>query len=180
MYINLSLPNIDGWTEKEQLKQTQKYLFKLVGELQVALNGLYTNDASFSSQKTKNGAENSQSMNIREIRSIVRTIVSDEVAALVKGGRIDSYLPGTLLVATVDKPIRLNDVVTPGRYYSPDAANSQYISDSPYKDGGFGLEVIQIYEGCIRQIQHYNDTTIFRYKDGSEWSDWLRVVVDKE
>lgn len=91
------------------------------------------------------------------------------------GGSIDSLKLGTRITATETTPISLNDIKTPGCYYSPNAVNSQYITDSPYSEGGFGLIVRELQSvGYIRQELFYARTTWIRHFDGTVWSDWWR------
>lgn len=97
------------------------------------------------------------------------------------GGSIDSLKLGTSLVATEEAPIDLNDVKTPGCYYSPGASYSKYILNSPYTTGGFGLEVRELQsKNYIRQTLYYGRTTLIRHWNNSEWSDWLRYMVTPE
>ena len=104
-----------------------------------------------------------------------------DVDGFIHGGGIDNLTLGTMLTATADAPITLADTRTPGCYYSPNATNTQYITDSPYKDGGFGLEVRELqHKDYIRQTMYYGRTTIWRHYNGSEWSDWVRVMVSTE
>lgn len=91
------------------------------------------------------------------------------------GGNIDCLTLGTKLTATANEPISLNNIKTPGNYYSPNAANSQYIAGSPYTAGGFGMTVREMQTtGFIRQELFYGRTTWIRHFDGESWSDWWR------
>lgn len=104
-----------------------------------------------------------------------------DVDGFVHGGGIDNLTLGTMLTATKEAPITLADVLTPGCYYSPNATNTQYITDSPYTEGGFGLEVRELqHKDYIRQTLYYGRTTIWRHYNGSEWSDWVRVMVSTD
>ena len=104
-----------------------------------------------------------------------------DVDGFIHGGGVDNLTLGTMLTATADAPITLADTRTPGCYYSPNATNTQYITDSPYKEGGFGLEVRQLqHKDYIRQTIYYGRTTIWRHYNGSEWSDWVRAMVSTE
>lgn len=104
-----------------------------------------------------------------------------DVDGVIHGGGIDNLTLGTMLTATAEAPITLADLLTPGNYYSPNATNTQYITDSPYKDGGFGLEVRELqHKDYIRQTMYYGRTTIWRHYNGSEWSDWVRAMVSTE
>lgn len=104
-----------------------------------------------------------------------------DVDGVIHGGGIDNLTLGTMLTATAEAPITLADILTPGCYYSPNATNTQYITDSPYTEGGFGLEVRELqHKDYIRQTMYYGRTTIWRHYNGSEWSDWVRVMVSTE
>ena len=104
-----------------------------------------------------------------------------DIDGVVHGGALDNLTLGTMLTATADAPITLADTRTPGCYYSPNATNTMYITDSPYTEGGFGLEVRQLqHKDYIRQTMYYGRTTIWRHYNGSEWSDWVRVMVSTE
>ena len=97
------------------------------------------------------------------------------------GGSVDSLKLGTSLTATESSPINLNDVKTPGAYYSPGGTYSQYILNSPYTTGGFGLEVRELQsKNYIRQTMYYGRTTLIRHWDNSKWSDWLRYMTTEE
>ena len=104
-----------------------------------------------------------------------------DIDGQVHGGALDNLTLGTMLTATADAPITLADLLKPGCYYSPNATNTQYITDSPYKEGGFGLEVREIqHKDFIRQTMYYGRTTIWRHYNGSSWSDWVRTMVSTE
>lgn len=95
------------------------------------------------------------------------------------GGSVDSLLTGSKLTATADAPISLGELKTPGCYFCPDADNAQYITDCPYTDGGFRLEVREIFsKNNIRQQIDYGNAILLRYWDGLEWSAWLRVLAE--
>ena len=97
------------------------------------------------------------------------------------GGSVDSLKVGTSLTATEAAPIDLNDIKTPGCYYSPGADYSQHIQNSPYTDGGFGLEVRELQsKNYIRQTMYYGRTTLIRHWNNSKWSDWLRYMTTEE
>ena len=104
-----------------------------------------------------------------------------DIDGFIHGGGIDNLTLGTMLTATADAPITLADMLTPGCYYSPNATNTQYITDSPYKEGGFGLEVRELqHKDFIKQTLYYGRTVIWRHYNGTEWSDWVRVMVSTE
>lgn len=94
------------------------------------------------------------------------------------GGSVDSLKLGTLLTATEAAPIDLDDIKTPGCYYSPSGDNSKYILNTPYTGGGFGLEVRELQSASyISQTMYYGRTRLMRHFNGSEWSGWLRFLT---
>ena len=91
------------------------------------------------------------------------------------GGNIDTLVLGLQITATADAKVSLNNYKTPGNYYSPNADNSQYITDCPNTEGGFGMTVRQLQTtGYIRQELFYGRTTWIRHWNGEEWSEWWR------
>lgn len=97
------------------------------------------------------------------------------------GGSVNSLLTGSKLTATADAPVSLGEFKTPGCYFCPDAANAQYITDCPYRDGGFRLEVREIFsKDTIRQQIDYGSAILLRYWDGETWSAWLRVLTESQ
>ena len=97
------------------------------------------------------------------------------------GGSVNSLLTGSKLTATADAPVSLSEFKTPGCYFCPDAANAQYITDCPYTDGGFRLEVREIFsKDTIRQQIDYGSAILLRYWDGETWSAWLRVLTESQ
>lgn len=101
-----------------------------------------------------------------------------DVGAPIHGGAVDNLTLGERITASYTVPIDLNDFKTPGNYYSPSGANSQYIANTPYKDGGFGLIVRQLQsENYIRQELYYGRTRWSRHWNTTEWSEWLRFVM---
>lgn len=94
------------------------------------------------------------------------------------GGTIDSLMQGTKITATAETSVSLNDFKDPGNYYSQNADNSQYITDSPYTAGGFGLIVREMQTPeYLRQELFYGRTTWIRHFDGTSWSDWWRYLT---
>lgn len=94
------------------------------------------------------------------------------------GGSVDSLKLGIRLTATEAAPIDLDDYKTPGCYYSPNGTNSQYIRNTPYTGGGFGLEVRELQSASyISQTMYYGRTRLMRHFNGSEWSGWLRFLM---
>lgn len=94
------------------------------------------------------------------------------------GGSVDSLKLGTRLTATEAAPIDLDDIKTPGCYYSPSGTNSQYILNTPYTGGGFGLEVRELQSAnYISQTMYYGRSRFTRHFNGSEWSGWLRFLM---
>lgn len=101
-----------------------------------------------------------------------------DVGAPIYGGSIDSLKLGTRITATEAAPIDLNNYKTPGCYYSPSASNSQYILNTPYIGGGFGLEVREMQSSnYIRQEMYFGRTRWTRHWNTEEWSDWLRFLM---
>lgn len=93
----------------------------------------------------------------------------------MNGNTVDYLKLGSKITATSAAPVSLNKYKTPGNYYSPNADNSRYISDSPYTDGGFSLTVRELQNtSYIRQELFYARTTWIRHWDGTEWSGWWR------
>ena len=91
------------------------------------------------------------------------------------GGSIDSLKLGTMLAATENAPIDLDNMLTPGCYYSPDKDTTQYISHAPANvNFGFGLEIRELQSKVnIRQTLYYGITTWYRHRDKSGWSEWV-------
>lgn len=103
-----------------------------------------------------------------------------DVGAPIHGGAVDNLTLGTMLAATSAAPIDLNNITTVGNYYSPSANNSQYISNTPYTEGGFSLIVRELQSASmIRQELFYGRTNWQRhYSSATEtWSDWLRYLM---
>ena len=99
----------------------------------------------------------------------------------MSGNTMDYLKLGAKITATAEKPVSLNNFKTPGNYYSPNADNSQYITDSPYNAGGFGLIVREMQTtSYIRQELFYGRTTWIRHWDGTEWSGWWRYLTTTE
>ena len=104
-----------------------------------------------------------------------------DMDGFLHGGGVDNLTIGTKLTATAEAHLSLNDVKTPGCYYSPNAENSQYISDSPYTGGGFGLEVRDIQNSTYkRQEIYFGRTRWTRHWNGEEWSNWLRYLMTSQ
>lgn len=101
-----------------------------------------------------------------------------DIEGVIHGGGVDNLTLGSVLNATSTAPLDLDDYKTPGNYYSPSAANSQYITNAPYTDGGFGLTVRHMQSvSMIRQELFYSRTNWQRHWNGTEWSDWLRYTM---
>lgn len=97
------------------------------------------------------------------------------------GGNIDTLALGKKIAAYANATVNLNDYKTPGNYYSENATNSQYIQNSPYTAGGFGLTVREVQiTGNIRQELFYGRNTWLRDWDGREWSAWWRYLTTTE
>lgn len=103
-----------------------------------------------------------------------------DVGAPIHGGGVDNLTLGTLLTATSASPIDLNTIKEVGNYYSPSAANSQYITNAPYTDGGFSLTVRELQsKNMIRQELFYGRTNWQRHYSSADgaWSAWLRYLM---
>lgn len=106
-----------------------------------------------------------------------------DVGMPIHGGSVDNFTLGDRIIASSTAPIDLNDLKTPGNYYSPSADNSKYITNSPYTDGGFSLIVREMQSvSMIRQEMFYGRTNWQRHYNGStaSWSDWLRYLMTDE
>lgn len=104
-----------------------------------------------------------------------------DLGGFLHGGGVDNLTLGEMITATSAAPIDLNDIKTPGCYYSPSGDNSKYIVNTPYTTGGFGLEVRELQStNYIRQTLYYGRSTFIRHWNNSEWSDWLRYMVTPE
>ena len=103
-----------------------------------------------------------------------------DIALPIHGGMVDNLTLGELLTATSSAPIDLNNIKTAGNYYSPSGDNSQYITNTPYKGGGFGLIVREIQSTkMIRQEMFFGRTNWQRHysSETESWSDWLRYLM---
>lgn len=106
-----------------------------------------------------------------------------DVGLPIHGGMVDNLTLGEKLTATSTAPIDLNNYKTAGNYYSPNADNSAYITNTPYTDGGFSLTVREMQSGnMIRQELFYGRTNWQRHWNGStgSWSDWIRYLMTTE
>ena len=105
-------------------------------------------------------------------------VLSTSTADESSGNTVDYLKLGAKITATSTAPVSLNTIKTPGNYYSPNAENSQYITDSPYTAGGFSLTVREIQTSSyIRQELFYGRTTWIRHFDGTAWSGWWRYLT---
>lgn len=106
-----------------------------------------------------------------------------DVGMPIHGGSVDNLTLGDRIIASSTAPISLNDFKIPGNFYSPNADNSKYITNSPYTDGGFSLIVREMQSvNMIRQEMFYGRTNWQRHYNGSSasWSDWLRYLMTDE
>ena len=110
-------------------------------------------------------------LRVRGPFEVYTTSTADDLS----GNTVDYLKLGAKITATAAAPVSLNNYKTPGNYYSPNADNSRYISDSPYTEGGFALTVRELQNSSyIRQEVFYARTTWIRHWDGTDWSDWWR------
>lgn len=101
-----------------------------------------------------------------------------DVGAPIHGGAVDNLTLGEVINASNSSRIDLNNYKQAGNYYSPSADVSQYITNTPYTGGGFGLIVRKIQSvNCIRQELYYGRTNWQRHWNGEEWSDWVRYLM---
>lgn len=110
-----------------------------------------------------------------------------DFGAPIHGGSVDSLKLGTKITATENARVNLDEMRTPGCFYSSDKETTQYISNTPSGvDFGFGLEVREMQsEADIRQTLYYGITTWYRHRswNGSEnkyeWSAWVSTIRGK-
>ena len=96
----------------------------------------------------------------------------------IHGGGVDNLTLGERIIATSSSPIDLDDIKAPGNYYT---TNGEHIYNSPYKDGGFTLEVSETDDRKhIKQTLSYGTITWLRHYNSTEWSQWIRLVADVE
>lgn len=103
-----------------------------------------------------------------------------DMDGVLHGGGVDNLTLGEMLTATDTAPLDLNDYTVPGNYYSPTATNSEYITNTPYTEGGFSLTVRHLQsENMIRQELFYGRTNWQRHYNSSSktWSEWLRYLM---
>ena len=102
-----------------------------------------------------------------------------DVGAPIHGGAVDNLTLETELTASAEAKISLNDIKTPGCYYSPSGDNTANISNIPSGvSGGFGLEVREMQsKDDIRQTLYYGSATWYRHNDGDEWCPWVTPLT---
>lgn len=88
----------------------------------------------------------------------------------------------TVISATSENPVDLNDYRTPGNYSSADSSVSQYIVNAPTTSAGFNLIVMRLanFNSRIRQIAIINGATAIytRYYASNTWSSWVNIAKD--
>lgn len=92
------------------------------------------------------------------------------------GGRsgVESLKLGIALVAGED----LDTKRTVGNYYSPSVDISSTLLNTPYTGGGFRLTVRELQStNYLSQLLHYGRTFLTRHYNGSEWSEWVRILT---
>ena len=107
-----------------------------------------------------------------------------DFGAPIHGGSVDSLKLGEKITATESVGIDLDDMRTPGCYYSPDKETTKYIGNTPSGvDFGFGLEIREMQsEDNIRQTLYYGITTWYRHcywnelEKEYEWSAWVSTI----
>lgn len=97
-------------------------------------------------------------------------------------GQIDSiYGAGKVIPDSTD----LNDVTTPGSYYSSSQAHTITMKNLPYNTGGFRLEVYNIAGNTSRLQKLYGNSTAeglkvyFRFFVSNVWSSWHQMSFNK-
>ena len=91
--------------------------------------------------------------------------------------RISPYNEIGMSISNID----LNDLKTPGEYYSENTANTNTILNSPVP-GGFRIEVLQLTPWTILQKLIANSDNIqefYRYYSGDVWKDWYSYINTK-
>ena len=101
-----------------------------------------------------------------------------DIDGFIHGAGVDTLTLGTMMTASSVAPLDLNDYIIPGNYYSPNKENSANIANTPYTDGGFGLEVRELqHTNYIRQKIYYGRTALIRHWNTTEWSEWARMLI---
>ena len=183
--FDFRLPNLTGSTPQEQMAQMQSYMRYFVEQLQWALNNIESAMASVAEKEVQSEPKSTPAFPYNAVASfaalkpliitsteIINAYYSKISTRLLKES-IDSLKVGAILEATEETPIDLDEIITPGCYYSPTAENSRYILNSPTIDNGFGLEVRELQsEDHIKQTLYYEGVTLIRYWNAVEWSEW--------
>lgn len=104
--------------------------------------------------------------------------------------KLDSILPnnlidledrGTEIVAGTD----LNDLKTPGRYYSPSSGRTAELINAPYSGGGFRLFVFNSHNNSakIQLLMGYGNVLFYRFylassnEDNPRWKEWVNLIT---
>lgn len=97
-----------------------------------------------------------------------------DMGMTIHGGGVDNLTLGELITATSSSPIDLNNLKTPGNYYS---SSGLYINNTPDINVGFTLEVREMdNRGHIKQTLGYGNITYIRYWDAVEWGAWAQIL----
>lgn len=161
-----------GLSPVAQIGRMQRYLSRLADELNIAFDMVET--AVTKAEGTAAG-----------VLKKMPTVYSPKEAFHASEDLLRLFaaclVQGFELVATEEEPVKLDDLKTPGNYYSANAENSQYITDSPYTEGGFCLQVRQMQtENHLRQELSYGVNTLLRHWDGESWSNWVRIQTTED
>ena len=97
--------------------------------------------------------------------------------------RYDLLVPETL----IPNSSNLNDYITPGHYYTPNAGASQTIQNTPYTTSGFKLivENLSSTQHVLQTLKAANGKRIF-YRTATivsgsyQWSDWESPVTNAD
>lgn len=156
-------PMITAPTEMGQLTQIKSYLIQLADQLGFALNDIAGRTAVSAASTETKSTERAAADPDLESRFVAFQ------SQIIGGSVADTMTLGKRLVGGDGSEIDIDELRTPGCYYSPDG---KYIEGSPAY-GGFRLEVKQL-EGStgILQVAYYEDREASRYFDGSEWTEW--------
>lgn len=165
MSYDIRKPLISDTTPQGQISQIKSYLIQLAGELGFALNDIAKGNggASVSDVPKTSSASATSGLEARFVAFQSQVI----------GGSIaDTMTLGKRLTGADGAEIDLDNLKTPGCYYSPDG---EYIESGP-AGGGFRLEVkLAEDDKKILQTAYYGEMQTTRYFDGNDWSPWLQT-----
>lgn len=155
-------------TAEGQISQIKSYLIQLTDQLEFSLNDIAKAPAVTAPAETPTSTERAVADPDLESRFVA-------FRSQVIGGSIaDTMTLGKRLTGADGAEIDLDNLKTPGCYYSPDG---KYIESGP-AGGGFRLEVkLAEDDKKILQTAYYGEMQTTRYFDGNEWSPWLQTSL---